>query len=165
VDVGAALVAGPESLEGVQPGEAAFDDPALTAQAGAVGRAAAGDSWGDLAGAQLPAVDVVILAAVSEQLPGSAVELRQLRPRLARWAAPRRASRIGSATRTIVLTGWGTVTAWTPRITTHAVDAEQVDRCLAVCGAALVVIQLTRPWSGDDTAYADACRRCIEQVD
>jgi hypothetical protein len=71
VDVPAALVTGPESLEGVQPGEAAFDDPALTAQAGAVGHAAAGDAWGDPAGAQLPAVDVVVVAAVSEQLPGS----------------------------------------------------------------------------------------------
>jgi hypothetical protein len=33
-----------------------------------------------------------------------------------------------------------------------------------VCGAALVVSQLTRLSSGEDTAYADAFRRCAEQV-
>jgi hypothetical protein len=32
VDVGAALVAGAESFEGVQPGEAALDHPAVSAQ-------------------------------------------------------------------------------------------------------------------------------------
>jgi hypothetical protein len=53
---------------------------------------------------------------------------------------------------------------WTPRITAHAVESEQVDTCLAVCGAALVVIDLTRPWSGDDAADTDACRRCTELV-
>jgi hypothetical protein len=72
VDVSAALVAGPESFEGVQPGEAALDHPALLAQAGAVGDAAAGDPWGDPAGAQLAAVDVVVVAAVGEQLARSA---------------------------------------------------------------------------------------------
>jgi hypothetical protein len=52
-----------------------------------------------------------------------------------------------------MLTGWGrTLTTWTPRITAHAVDPEQVDQCLAVCGAELVVINLARPWSGDDAA-------------
>jgi hypothetical protein len=47
VDVGAALVAGAESFEGVQPGEAALDHPAVAAQPGAVGDAAAGDARGD----------------------------------------------------------------------------------------------------------------------
>jgi hypothetical protein len=46
VDVGALLVAGTESLEGVEPGEAAFDDPTLFAQAGVVGDTAAGDPRG-----------------------------------------------------------------------------------------------------------------------
>jgi hypothetical protein len=36
VDVGSAFVAGAQPLEGVQPGEAAFDDPAGAAKVGAV---------------------------------------------------------------------------------------------------------------------------------
>jgi hypothetical protein len=71
VDVGSAFVAGAQSLEGVQPGEAAFDDPAVSAEAGAVGGAAAGDAWGDAAGAQQPPVLVVVVAAVGEQLSGA----------------------------------------------------------------------------------------------
>jgi hypothetical protein len=64
-----------------------------------------------------------------------------------------------------MLTGWArTVTTWTPRITAHAVDPEQVDTCLAVCGVALVVVHLGRPWSGEDAADLDACRRCTELV-
>jgi hypothetical protein len=72
VDVAAALVAGAQPLEGVQPGEAALDDPAVAAQARAVRDAAAGNPRGDTAGAQLAAVDVVIVAAVGEQLPRTA---------------------------------------------------------------------------------------------
>src|SRR3954464_12439215 len=72
MDVGAALVASAESLEGVQPGEAALDHPALLAQPGAVRDAAAGDPRSDPAPAQLPAVDVVVIATVGEQLPRSA---------------------------------------------------------------------------------------------
>ncbi len=68
MQVCAALVAGAQALEGVQPGEASFDDPAVPAQAGAVGDAAAGDARGDPAGAQLAAVDVVVIAPVGEQL-------------------------------------------------------------------------------------------------
>jgi hypothetical protein len=69
VDVAAPLVAGAQPLEGVQPGEAALDDPAVAAQPGAVRDAAAGDPRSDAAGAQLAAVDVVVVAAVGEQLP------------------------------------------------------------------------------------------------
>jgi hypothetical protein len=69
VDVAAALVTGAQSLEGVQPGEAAFDHPALLSQTRAVRDPAAGDPRGDAAGAQLAAVDVVVVAAVGEQLP------------------------------------------------------------------------------------------------
>lgn len=72
MDVGAALIAGAQPLEGVQPGEAALDHPALLAQAGAVGDAAAGDPRGDPAGAELTAVDVVVIAAVGDQLARSA---------------------------------------------------------------------------------------------
>jgi hypothetical protein len=60
---------GAEPLEGVQPGEATLDGPAVSAQARAVREAAAGDPRGDAAGAELAAVDVVVVAAVGEQLP------------------------------------------------------------------------------------------------
>src|SRR3954465_7358533 len=69
MDVGPVFVSGAQPLEGVQPGEAAFDDPALFAQSGAVGDPAAGDARGDAAGAQLAAVLVVVVAAVGEQFP------------------------------------------------------------------------------------------------
>jgi hypothetical protein len=72
VNVAAALVAGAQPLEGMQPGEAALDDPALLAQARAVRNTAAGDPRSDAAGAELAAVDVVVVAAVGEQLPRSA---------------------------------------------------------------------------------------------
>ncbi len=72
MDVAAVLVAGAQPLEGVQPGEAALDHPALLAQARAVRDAAAGDPRGDAAGAQLSAVTVVVVAAIGEQLPRSA---------------------------------------------------------------------------------------------
>jgi hypothetical protein len=68
VDVGAALVAGAQAFEGVQPGEAAFDDPADLAQPGAMRGAAAGDAWGDAALAQQAPVLVEVVAAVGEQL-------------------------------------------------------------------------------------------------
>ncbi len=63
---------GAQPFDGVPPGEAALDHPALAAQVGAVGHAAAGDPWGDAAGAQLAAVDVVVVAAGGEQLPRAA---------------------------------------------------------------------------------------------
>jgi hypothetical protein len=69
VNVAAALVAGAQPLEGMQPGEAALDDPAVAAQARTVRYAAAGNPRGDTAGAELAAVDVVVVAAVGEQLP------------------------------------------------------------------------------------------------
>jgi hypothetical protein len=72
VDVAAALVAGAQPLEGMQPGEAALDDPAVAAQARTVRDTAAGDPRGDTAGAQLAAVDAVVVAAVGEQLPRTA---------------------------------------------------------------------------------------------
>ena len=52
MDIGSAFVVGVQSLEGVQPDEAAFDHPALAAEAGAVGVAAAGDPRSDAVGAQ-----------------------------------------------------------------------------------------------------------------
>jgi hypothetical protein len=71
VDVSAAFVAGPEPLEGMQPGEAALDYPPLATQARAMGDPAAGDPRGDPALAELSAVDVVVIATVGEQLPRS----------------------------------------------------------------------------------------------
>jgi hypothetical protein len=47
VDLGVALVAGPESPEVVQVSEAALDDPALAAEAGPVCCAAASDDRRD----------------------------------------------------------------------------------------------------------------------
>jgi hypothetical protein len=65
----------------------------------------------------------------------------------------------------MLLTGWSRMlTTWIPLGTTHAVHAERVDTCVAVCGSPLVVINLTRPWSRDDAADAPACRRCTELV-
>jgi hypothetical protein len=94
------------------------------------------------------------------------MEPRKLGPRSARWAALRPAIGGSDATSALPLTGWGaTHTTWTPHGTTHAVHAEHVDRCLAVCGALLVVIDLTRRWTGEHTAEADACRRCTELLD
>ncbi len=51
MDVSAALVAGPEALEGVQPGEATLDHPPLAAQARAMGDAAATTGRYDLVAA------------------------------------------------------------------------------------------------------------------
>lgn len=67
MDVGSAFPADAESLEAVEPGEGALDDPAVGAQAGAVPCSAAGDGRHDAAGADLVAVDVVVVPAVGEQ--------------------------------------------------------------------------------------------------
>jgi hypothetical protein len=64
VDVLAAVVADEQPLELMQPGEGAFDDPAVAAQAGAVHGSAAGDLRCDPAPSQLAAVLVVVVAAV-----------------------------------------------------------------------------------------------------
>ncbi len=69
VEVGSAFVAGAQPLEGMQPGEPAFDDPAVPAQSGAVSDAAAGEAWRDAASSKDPPVLVVVVAAVGEQLP------------------------------------------------------------------------------------------------
>src|SRR3954453_3615784 len=56
----------------MQPGKAALDHPALFAEAGAARDPAAGDPRSDPASPQLAAVDVVVVAAVGEQLTRSA---------------------------------------------------------------------------------------------
>lgn len=72
VEVGAALPPSVEPLVGVQPGEAAFDDPPVPPQPGTMRSAASGNARGDAPGSQLPPVLVVVVASVSEQLPGLA---------------------------------------------------------------------------------------------
>jgi hypothetical protein len=76
VDVVAAVGADEESAAVVEPGEGALDDPALTAEAGAVLGLAASDHGFDPAVADEAAVLVVVVAAVGDQ---------HLRP--ASWAA------------------------------------------------------------------------------
>ena len=72
MDVVAAVGADEESAAVVRPGESAFDDPAVAAEAGAVLGLAAGDDRFDAALPDEPAVLVVVVAAVGEsRAPGS----------------------------------------------------------------------------------------------
>jgi hypothetical protein len=68
-----------------------------------------------------------------------------------------------STGRSVMLTGWGdTVNRWATRITAHAVDAEQADKRLAVCGARVFDVDRDRPW---DAQHAEvACRRCASRL-
>jgi hypothetical protein len=72
VDVGAAVVADEESLELVEPGEGAFDNPAVASEAGAVAGVASGDLGFDAALPEEAAVFVVVVAAVSAHPVGAA---------------------------------------------------------------------------------------------
>ena len=72
MDVVAAVGADEESAAVVQPGEGAFDDPAVTAEPGAVLGLAAGDDRFDAALPDEAAVLVVVVATVGEQRRGSA---------------------------------------------------------------------------------------------
>ena len=67
MDVGSSFVAGAQPAEVVKVREAAFDDPALAAQPGAVLCVAAGDHRLDPPRSQQPAVFVEVIAAVSQQ--------------------------------------------------------------------------------------------------
>jgi hypothetical protein len=69
VDVVAAVGADAESAAVLQPGEGAFDDPAVSAEAGAVFDLAASDDRLDSAFPDEPAVLVVVVAAVGDQRP------------------------------------------------------------------------------------------------
>jgi hypothetical protein len=71
MDVGAAVVADEEPLELVEPGEGAFDDPAVATQPGAVAGFAAGDLRCDATLPQLTAVLGVVVAAVSAEPVGA----------------------------------------------------------------------------------------------
>jgi hypothetical protein len=65
VHVGVAVVADGEAAVAVEPGEGAFDDPAVGAESGAVLALAAGDERFDAAFAQLAAAAGVVVAAVT----------------------------------------------------------------------------------------------------
>lgn len=67
MDVGSLFAAGVQPSEVVQVGEAAFDDPALAAGAGAAVGVAAGDHWLDPPGPAQSAVFVEVGAAVGQQ--------------------------------------------------------------------------------------------------
>jgi hypothetical protein len=70
VDLWQALVADPQAAEVVQVREAALDDPALAAKAGAVAASAPRDAVADAAVAQQLAVLVVVIAAVGDDQVG-----------------------------------------------------------------------------------------------
>lgn len=63
----AALIAGAQAAQVVQPGKAALDDPALAAEAGSMAAAATGDDRFDTATAQLATVLVVVVAAICQE--------------------------------------------------------------------------------------------------
>ena len=67
MDIVASVGAQEESAAVVQPGEGAFDDPALAAEAGAVSALAACDHRRDAEPRDQAAVLVVVVAAVGEQ--------------------------------------------------------------------------------------------------
>ena len=85
-----AFVADAQAAEVVQPGEGALYDPALAADARAVGRPAPRDHWFHTALAQFAAVLFVVVAAIGEEpfgaLAGPA-DLARARGRRRRSAA------------------------------------------------------------------------------
>ena len=71
MDVGAAFVADEQPFHLVEPGEGAFDDPAIAAQAGAVLGVAAGNHGLDATLAKAATVRVRVVAAVCDHAAGS----------------------------------------------------------------------------------------------
>lgn len=70
MDLRAAVVADEQTLEVVQPGEGALDDPARTTEPGAVLGLTAGDDGFDASLADEAAVLVVVVAAVGDNAGG-----------------------------------------------------------------------------------------------
>ena len=68
---GSAFVANEQTLEVVQPGEGAFDNPAHAAEPGAVRLPAAGDDGCDPAPAKLDQVVLVVVGAVGNDALGT----------------------------------------------------------------------------------------------
>lgn len=91
MEVGADLVAGAESFEAVQPGEAALDDPPLLPESGPVGDASARDLRDDPSSPELAAVLIEVVAAVGVEplrlLPRPAEDASDLRQRIDQGAA------------------------------------------------------------------------------
>jgi hypothetical protein len=71
VHLGAAVVADEEPFEVVEPGEGAFDDPAVAAKPGAVLGLAAGDLVLDPSLTELAAVLVVVVASIGSDAFGA----------------------------------------------------------------------------------------------
>jgi len=71
VHLGAAVVADEEPFEVVEPGEGAFDDPAVAAKPGAVLGLAAGDLVLDPSLTELAAVLVVVVASIGSDAFGT----------------------------------------------------------------------------------------------
>lgn len=72
MDLGGAVVADEEASALVEPGEGAFDDPAVMSEPGSVLGLSAGDHGLDSAPTQLTAVAVVVVAAVGNDEVGTA---------------------------------------------------------------------------------------------
>jgi hypothetical protein len=72
VHLGAAVVADEQSLELMEPGEGALDDPAVAAEPGTVLGLAPGDLRGDPASSELTPTSVIVVAAVSADTVGPA---------------------------------------------------------------------------------------------
>jgi hypothetical protein len=70
VDLGAPVIADEQPLEVVQPGEGAFDNPAVTAEPGTVAVVAVGDQGFDATLPECSPVRVGVVAAVAEQRVG-----------------------------------------------------------------------------------------------
>lgn len=83
MDVVAAVGANEESATVVQPGESPFDDPAVTAETGAVVSLASGDQRLDTTLPDEPAVLVVVVTSVGDQRPRPAS--RSTDPAAHRW--------------------------------------------------------------------------------
>lgn len=72
MDAGSAFPTDPQAPKAVQPREASFDHPAVGAQSGAMSCSAAGDGGHNATFADLVAVEVVVVAAVSAERVGFA---------------------------------------------------------------------------------------------
>jgi hypothetical protein len=72
VDLGGAVVADKQASALVEPGEGAFDDPAVFSEPGPMLGLSASDHGLDSALAELTAVAVVVVAAVSDDAVGTA---------------------------------------------------------------------------------------------
>lgn len=85
VHVGPAFPTGAQAPKAVQPGKRPFDHPAVGAQASAVPCSSPGDRRDGATSWDLITVDVVVVAAVREQLVGLAARPASAPPGLGAW--------------------------------------------------------------------------------